>query len=102
MAGRRTHPGKVGGQETLAEKGGVDAVGVVEFAYDIYTAPRKNNGVLRSTLTLRRIGRVIILHDPFFSRAAASVGENGRLDRVGYWCYFAVSFHADGDIGAPV
>jgi hypothetical protein len=101
-ADRRTHPGKVGGQETLAEKGSVDAVGVVEFAYDIYTTPRKNNGVLRSTLTLRRIGRVIILHHPFFSLAAPSEGEHGRLDRAGYWCCFEVSFHADGDVGAPV
>jgi len=42
----------VGGQETLAEKGGVDAVGVVAFAYDIYTAPSKNNGVLGATLTI--------------------------------------------------
>jgi hypothetical protein len=41
----------VGGQEALAEKGGVDAVGVVAFAYDIYTIPRKNNGVLGATLT---------------------------------------------------
>ena len=29
-----------------------DAVGVVAFAYDIYTIPRKNNGVLGATLTL--------------------------------------------------
>jgi len=43
----------VGGQETLAEKGGVDAVGVVAFAYDIYTAPSKNNGVLGATLTFK-------------------------------------------------
>jgi hypothetical protein len=54
------------------------------------------------TSALRRIGRVIILHDPFFSRAAASEGVHGRLDRSGYWCCFAVSFHADGDVGAPV
>ena len=36
----------------LAEKGGVDAVGVVAFAYDIYTTPSKNNGVLGATLTV--------------------------------------------------
>ena len=42
----------MGGQEALAEKGGVDAVGVVAFGYDIYTNPSKNNGVLRATLTL--------------------------------------------------
>ena len=41
----------MGGKETLAEKGGVDAVRLVAFAYDIYTNPSKNNGVLRSTLT---------------------------------------------------
>jgi hypothetical protein len=41
----------VGGKETLAEKGGVDAVRVVAFAYDTYTNPSKNNGVLRATLT---------------------------------------------------
>jgi hypothetical protein len=42
----------VGGQEALAEKCGVDAVSVVAFAYDTYTTPSKNNGVLRATLTL--------------------------------------------------
>ena len=42
----------MGGYETLAEKGGVDAVRVVAFAYDTYTNPTKNNGVLRATLTL--------------------------------------------------
>ena len=41
----------MGGKETLAEKGGVDAVRLVAFAYDIYTNPSKNNGVLRATLT---------------------------------------------------
>jgi hypothetical protein len=43
----------VGGQEALAEKGGVDAVRVVAFAYDSYTNPSKNNGVLRATLTTK-------------------------------------------------
>jgi hypothetical protein len=43
----------VGGQEALAEKCGVDAVTVVAFAYDTYTTPSKNNGVLRATLTLK-------------------------------------------------
>ena len=46
----------MGGQETLAEKGGVDAVGVVAFAYETYTIPTKNNGVLGATLTLRYAG----------------------------------------------
>jgi hypothetical protein len=41
----------VGGQEALAEKDGVDAVSAVAFAYDTYTNPSKNNGVLRATLT---------------------------------------------------
>jgi hypothetical protein len=41
----------VGGQEALAENCGVDAVSVVAFAYDTYTTPSKNNGVLRATLT---------------------------------------------------
>jgi hypothetical protein len=36
--------------EALAEKGGIDAVRAVAFAYDIYTNPSKNNGVLRPTL----------------------------------------------------
>jgi hypothetical protein len=31
----------VGGKEALAEKGGVDAVRVVAFAYDTYTNPSK-------------------------------------------------------------
>ena len=44
-------PRKLGEKETLAEKGGVDAVRVVAFAYDIYTTPSKNNGVLGATLT---------------------------------------------------
>jgi hypothetical protein len=44
---------RVGGKEALAEKGGVDAVRVVAFAYDTYTNPSKNNGVLGATLTLR-------------------------------------------------
>lgn len=48
-------PGKWAGQEALAEKGGVDAAGVVAFAYDIYTIPRKNNGVLGATLTMPRL-----------------------------------------------
>jgi hypothetical protein len=47
----RPHPGKVGGKEALAEKGGVDAVRVVAFAYDTYSKPSKNKGVLRATLT---------------------------------------------------
>jgi hypothetical protein len=51
VASRRAHARKVGGQEALAEKGGVDAVSVVAFAYDTYTNPSKNNGVLRATLT---------------------------------------------------
>ena len=51
MASRRAHARKVGGQEALAEKGGVDAVSVVAFAYDTYTNPSKNNGVLRATIT---------------------------------------------------
>jgi hypothetical protein len=42
----------VGGQEALAEKGGVDAVSVVAFAYDTYTTISKNNGVLGATLTI--------------------------------------------------
>ena len=42
----------MGGKETLAEKGGVDAVRIVAFAYDTYTNPSKNNGVLCATLTL--------------------------------------------------
>ena len=45
----------MGGQEALAEKGGVDAVRVVAFAYDTYTNPSKNNGVLRATLTVQRL-----------------------------------------------
>jgi hypothetical protein len=43
----------VGGQEALAEKCSVGAVSVVAFAYDTYTTPSKNNGVLRATLTLK-------------------------------------------------
>jgi hypothetical protein len=43
----------VGGKEALAEKGGVDAVRVVAFAYDTYTNPSKNNGVLGATLTVK-------------------------------------------------
>ena len=35
-----------------AEKGGVGAVSVVAFTYEIYTIPSQNNGVLRATLTL--------------------------------------------------
>jgi hypothetical protein len=42
----------VGGKEALAEKGGVDAASVVVFAYDTYTKPSKNNGVLGATLTV--------------------------------------------------
>jgi hypothetical protein len=42
----------VGGQEALAEKGGVDTVRGVAFAYDSYTNPSKKNGVLRATLTI--------------------------------------------------
>jgi uncharacterized protein (UPF0248 family) len=38
-------------KEDHAEKGGVDAVNVAAFAYDIYTAPPHHNGVLGSTLT---------------------------------------------------
>ena len=34
-----------------AEKGGVGAVSVVAFTYDIYTIPSQNNGVLGATLT---------------------------------------------------
>jgi hypothetical protein len=41
----------VGGKEALAEKCGIDAVRVVAFAYDTYTNPSKNNGVLHATLT---------------------------------------------------
>jgi hypothetical protein len=41
----------VSGREALAEKGGVDAVMVVAFAYETYTNPSKKNGVLRATLT---------------------------------------------------
>ncbi len=50
---RRTHAEKMSGNEALAEKGGVDAVNVAAFAYDIYTAPPPphHNGVLGSTLT---------------------------------------------------
>jgi hypothetical protein len=44
----------VGGQETLAEKGGVDAVGIVAFGCDIYTTPSKKNGVLGATLAKMR------------------------------------------------
>jgi hypothetical protein len=46
-----TSPLEVGGQEALAEKGGVDAVSAVAFSYDIYINPSKNNGVLTATLT---------------------------------------------------
>jgi hypothetical protein len=42
----------VGKDEVRSQKGGVDAVSVVAFAYDFYTNPSKNNGVLRATLTL--------------------------------------------------
>jgi hypothetical protein len=41
----------VGKDEVRSQKGGVDAVSVVAFAYDSYTNPSKNNGVLRATLT---------------------------------------------------
>ena len=55
------------------------------FAYDIYTNPSKNNGVLRPTLAalietplqeprgsaIREYGRDIVSHVPFFSREAA-------------------------------
>jgi hypothetical protein len=84
----------VGGQEALAEKGGVDAVRIVAFAYDSYTNPSKNNGVLRATLTFllvsftvettvlpsfahRAAARFVTRegpsssHDPNFSREAA-------------------------------
>ena len=33
------------------QRGGVDAVSVVAFAYDSYTNPSKNNGVLGAKLT---------------------------------------------------
>ena len=52
LACRRTHAGKVGGKEALAEKGGVDAVRAVAFTYDIYTEPSKNNGVLCATIAI--------------------------------------------------
>jgi hypothetical protein len=52
LASCRTHAGKVGGKEALAEKCGIDAVRVVACAYDTYTNPSKNNGVLLATLTL--------------------------------------------------
>ena len=35
------------------EKGGVGAVSVVAFTYDIYTIPSQNNGVLGATLTMQ-------------------------------------------------
>jgi len=50
----------VGGQEALAEKCSVGAVSVVAFAYDTYTTPSKNNGVLRATLTDFRWGRALL------------------------------------------
>lgn len=46
--GCRTHPRKVVGQETPAEKGGVDAVGVVALAYDIKMIPQMAMGVPRA------------------------------------------------------
>jgi len=51
----------VGGKEALAEKCGIDAVRVVAFAYDTYTNPSKNNGVLRATLTNVGQTRTLIL-----------------------------------------
>ena len=55
----------MGGKEALAEKGGVDAARVVAFAYDTYTNPSKNNGVLCATQTkqadywmLQEFGRI--------------------------------------------
>ena len=53
LAGRRTHPGKVGEKEALAEKGGVDTVNVVAFAYDIYTNPSKTTGCSVQRLRFR-------------------------------------------------
>ena len=49
--GEEISDGKVGKDEGRSQKGGVDAVSVVAFAYDSYTNPSKNNGVLRATLT---------------------------------------------------
>jgi hypothetical protein len=49
LASCRTRAGKVGGQEALAEKCGVDAVTVVAFAYDTYTNPfKKQRGAPRN------------------------------------------------------
>ena len=51
QAGRSpTSPRKSGRKEALAEKGCVDAVSVVAFAYDTYTNPSKNNGCFAQRL----------------------------------------------------
>ena len=42
----------LGFRQALSEKGGVVAVSVVAFAYDIYTNPSNKNGVLLTTLTI--------------------------------------------------
>ena len=45
------HPGIVRGQEVPLKQCGVDAVGVVAFAYETYTNPSNDNGVLGGTVT---------------------------------------------------
>ena len=47
-------------QRGKVQECGIDAVRVVAFAYDTYTNPSKNNGVLRATLTngLDRINEI--------------------------------------------
>ena len=44
-----------GFREALSEKGGVDAVRVVAFAYDINTNGSNDNGMLRATLMILQI-----------------------------------------------
>ena len=72
LASCRTHAGKVGGKEALAEKGGVDAVRVVAFAYDTYTNPSKNNGAAARVVNP---GGASSSHAPNFSSEAASQGS---------------------------
>ena len=66
--------------KTKRKNASVDAVRVVALAYDIYSNPAKNNGVLRVTLTIvagaqRENGRAIVLAWPIFQpRSGVSRG----------------------------
>ena len=70
----------MGGKETLAEKGGVGAVRVAAFAYDTYTNPLKNNGVLGATLTLKE-GSILNIRDVAIMNRLRQSTRDVRLTR---------------------